>query len=239
MRKVKFLVLIIVLTGMGRLNAQGVDLRLDSNSLSGLPSVVNMNSSYSLFVRIYNDSLTPFVGIITMQGRINDSLVTASVDTSFSNVLVYANAQTTDSIGPGGSILRSLVFNIQNPPFIIGTSGVVIWPKVVSVVNPLLTVTIVDTLTRNLSVTYPVGLDELTERNLKVYMNNQQLIIQNQGKYLLKSVKLYDVSGKLLLEQPISISGVVNMDQYASGVYLAEMNFEDNTRVICKVFSTR
>ena len=174
-----------------------------------------------------------------MQGRINDSLVTASVDTSFSNVLVYANAQTTDSIGPGGSILRSLVFNIQNPPFIIGTSGVVIWPKVVSAVNPLLTVTIVDTLTRNLSVTYPVGLDELTERNLKVYMNNQQLIIQNQGKYLLKSVKLYDVSGKLLLEQPISISGVVNMDQYASGVYLAEMNFEDNTRVICKVFSTR
>ena len=70
-------------------------------------------------------------------------------------------------------------------------------------------------------------------------MNNQQLIIQNQGKYLLKNVKLYDVSGKLLLEQPISISGVVNMDQYASGVYLAEMNFEDNTRVICKVFSTR
>jgi hypothetical protein len=119
----------------------------------------------------------------------------------------------------------------------VGTSGVVIWPIVVS--NPSQLTVHVDSIGFTLEVLYPLGIDELSERNLKVYMLGQQLMIKNNGDYLLKNVKLYDVAGKLLLQKEVSVSGMVDMNQYAEGVYFAEINFADNTRAVVKVVNTR
>jgi hypothetical protein len=133
--------------------------------------------------------------------------------------------------------MRELIINVLSPDFIIGTSGVVIWPKALFPLDSV--VNISDSLGKTVTVLYPLGLDEIVERNLKVYMSDQQLIIRNNGNYLLQNVKLYDLSGKLLNEEQLTNSGTLNLNQYAEGVYLTEINFADNTRMIFKVFNTR
>ena len=234
MKKIKLLLFIGGLFWLSGMNAQGVNLRLDSNSLFYLPGVVNLNSIIRDTVVIYNDSSTAFSGLITIAANINgDSLV---ADTAPTSILYYPTANQIESIPSGQHIVRELVITVGNPPFIIGTSGVVIWPISLGHSNPF--VHISDSLSKTITVLHPVGIDEMVERNLKVYMNNQQLIIKNEGNYLLKSLKLYDVSGKLLNEQEVSKSGILNMNEYATGIYLAEVNFADNTRMIFKVFNT-
>ncbi len=235
MKRIKLLVFIGALFWLGEAHAQGVNLRLDSNSLAALPSEVHLNSSYTVSIIIYNDSTTTFHGDINFGGTVNgDSLV---ADTSTSSVLQYPTAGVAESIPGHGSIVRSLIINVQNPPFIIGTSGVVIWPKASNSTNPF--VFISDTLSRYVTVLYPLGVREISERNLRVYLNGQHLILADDGNYFLKNIKLYDVSGKLLEEQQVSTSGTMDMAQYSAGVYLAEVNFADNTRMIFKVFNAR
>jgi hypothetical protein len=234
MKKQTFLLLAICLFCLGRTNAQGVNLRLGLNSLAGLPNVVGIDSSYIDSVQIFNDSSSAFQGLINIAADIHgDTLVG---DTFSGSVLNYPTANVGETIPAHGSIIRELIINVQNPPFIVGTSGVVIWPKAFSFVNQFIAIS--DSVSKTVIV-FPVGIDEIIRKNLKVYMSNGSLVIQDDGNYLLKNVKLYEVSGKLLQEQQISSSGTLNMNPYATGVYLAEVNFADNTRMVFKVFNVK
>jgi hypothetical protein len=227
MRVVKCLLFVIAMWCIAIANAQ-VDLRLDSVILGLNTNTIYKDTVYNLSVSIYNDSATTFTGVISIGAAINGQLA----DT---NTISYPT-DTAETITHGSFITRPVILNTAS--FIVGTSGVVIWPIAVSNTQHL-TVTIADTIGLTLNVLYPLGIDELSERNLKVYMLGQQLMIKNNGDYLLKNVKLYDVAGKLLLQKEVSVSGMVDMNQYAEGVYFAEINFADNTRAVVKVVNTR
>jgi hypothetical protein len=233
MKSVKCLLFVVGMFCLSGISAQA-DLRLDSVVI-GINSSVYKDSVYNLSVTIFNDSATDFIGVINIGGTINGQPVRDSVA---NDAIYYANNATTDTVPHNSQITRTLVLNLINNSFIVGTSGVVIWPIAVST-TPHLTVTIVDSIGFALNILYPVGIDELSERDLKVYMSGQRLVIQNSGAYLLKDVKLYDVAGKLLLQKNISVSGMVDMNEYSNGVYFAEINFADNTRAIVKVVNTR
>jgi hypothetical protein len=234
MKKFRFALFVVSLLYFGTIGAQGVNLRLGANSLAGLPAFVSMNSSYNDSVQIFNDSSSAFQGFINIAGMINgDSL---QGDTLTGSVFNYPTANIIDTIPAHSYVLRQLIINVQNPPFIVGTSGVVIWPKAVSTVSQFIAIS--DTISKNIIV-FAAGIDGVAERNLKVYMSNERLVIQDDGNYLLKNVKLYEVSGKLMEEQQISNSGTLNMNLYATGVYLAEVNFADNTRMVFKVFNIK
>jgi hypothetical protein len=226
MRVVKCLLFVIAMWCIAIANAQ-VDLRLDSVILGLNTNTIYKDTVYNLSVSIYNDSATTFTGVISIGAAINGQLA----DT---NTISYPT-DTAETITHGSFITRPVILNTAS--FIVGTSGVVIWPIVVS--NPSQLTVHVDSIGFTLEVLYPLGIDELSERNLKVYMLGQQLMIKNNGDYLLKNVKLYDVAGKLLLQKEVSVSGMVDMNQYAEGVYFAEINFADNTRAVVKVVNTR
>ena len=226
MRVVKCLLFVIAMWCIAIANAQ-VDLRLDSVILGLNTNTIYKDTVYNLSVSIYNDSATTFKGVISIGAAINGQLA----DT---NTISYPT-DTAETITHGSFITRPVILNTAS--FIVGTSGVVIWPIVVS--NPSQLTVHVDSIGFTLEVLYPLGIDELSERNLKVYMLGPQLMIKNNGDYLLKNVKLYDVAGKLLLQKEVSVSGMVDMNQYAEGVYFAEINFADNTRAVVKVVNTR
>ena len=226
MRVVKCLLFVIAMWCIAIANAQ-VDLRLDSVILGLNTNTIYKDTVYNLSVSIYNDSATTFKGVISIGAAINGQLA----DT---NTISYPT-DTAETITHGSFITRPVILNTAS--FIVGTSGVVIWPIVVS--NPSQLTVHVDSIGFTLEVLYPLCIDEVSERNLKVYMLGPQLMIKNNGDYLLKNVKLYDVAGKLLLQKEVSVSGMVDMNQYAEGVYFAEINFADNTRAVVKVVNTR
>jgi len=234
MKHAKCWLIVIGMFCLTAVNAQ-VDLRLDS-VLIGLSSYnIYKDSVYTLSVTLMNDSATDFIGTINIGGAINGIVVRDSLAT---DPLYYPNNTTTDTIAPHSQKTHTLVINTHNASFIVGTSGVVIWPISVTV-NPFLTVKIADTLGLTLNILYPAGIDELSERNTRVYMSGQQLVIKNNGDYLLKEVKLYDVAGKLLQRKEILRSGLMNMSEYASGVYFAEIEYADNIRAVVKVVNSK
>lgn len=232
MKSVKHLLIVLgmfcIAEGYGQVN-----LRIDTITF---PSTIHLHDSISLSVTIHNDSFTTFVGKISFMGLIDSFVETADTSDAVGSTLVYPSGNTIESITFGSSITRSLIVHVNNPPFIIGSSGVVIWPIVTSSSQ---VVHISDTLYTQVTVLYPVGIDEITDRKLKVYLSNEQLMIQNNGTYLLRNVRLYDIAGKLLDEQQITTSGALNMGQYPIGVYFAEINFADNTRAVVKVVNTK
>jgi hypothetical protein len=235
MKRMKFILLMACLLCLARTNAQtGVNLRLGSNSLAALPVFVHRGDVDSLTITIYNDSSTTFYGNITIGALVDTTTVVA--DTSSASPFCYPNAPILDSIPGHDSINRLLIITIKTPPFIIGSSAVVIWPIVSNSSNQL---HITDSVSKTIIVFYPLGINEPDDKNLKVYMSGQQLIVQENDQYLLKNVKLYDVSGALLYQQQISISGEISMASFAPGIYLAEVKYADNTCRLFKIFNPR
>ncbi len=234
MKSVKCLLFVIGMFSLTGVSAQ-VNLRLDS-VLIGLSSYnVYKDSTYTLSVTFINDSAIDFVGRINVGAAINGVIARDSIA---GDAIYYPNNGVTDTVTQHSQKTHTLVLNTHNSDFIVGTSGVVIWP-IATLSNPLLHLKISDTIGVTLNVLYPAGIDELSARNLKVYMSGQQLVIENKGEYQLKDVTLYDVSGKLLQRKGILLSGAVDMNEYANGVYFAEISFADNTRAVVKVVNSK
>jgi len=230
MKNIKQLFFIAFLFCLVSVKAQVVNLRLDS-TIVGIPGSINRNDTTNCQITIYNDSATPFVGLISLVSSINGTVDTG---TASGSPVYYPNSIFTDSIPAHGSVTRGLVITGFTPPFIIGSSAVVIWPVVLSSADQ---VHITDSITTLVNVTYGVGINEPNDKNLKVFMGGGELIIQENDQYLLKNVKLYDVAGALLYQQELTISGAINMAPFAPGIYFAEINYADNTRRVVRVFS--
>jgi hypothetical protein len=233
MKRIKLLVIIIGLMCMAKINAQVVNLRIVSSSLDSLSTVI-MGRSDTVTLTIFNDSSSNYNGFISIGSNVNGTVDT--LDSLYSGPVYFPSWADTEIIVGHGSISRALVFNVQNPPFIIGSSGVVIWPIAVNSANQ---VHISDSLFETITVINPSAVNEVDDKKLKVYVSDQQLIIQEDDQYLLKSAKLYDVEGAFLKEQKISISGLINMEPYAQGIYLVEITYADNARRVIKVFSPK
>ena len=234
MKRMKLLLLAAGLLCSGLTNAQSVNLRLDTGALNGIGTLSHLQVD-SIPLIIHNDSSVAFVGYITMGSSINGALMD-SIDNVPGAAVYYPTSGDTETIPAHDSILRYLVVTGQNPPFIQGPNGLVVWP--VSQFYPQ-RAHISDSISTVIIFSYPAAINEPNINNLKVYMSGSELLIQGDGEHLLKEVKLYDVTGQVLTQKAITVSGNLDMDSYAGGIYFAEITFADNTRQVFRVFNAR
>ena len=232
MRRLRLLLFFAVVFCCITSNGQVNNLRIDSLNI---PTAHLGDSLATVTVTVHNDSLTSYVGKILFGSRINTD--TATIDTLASGAVYYPNYNSLDSIGPHNSVVLHLVFHIVNPPFIVGPSGVVIWPIVNNNGSGFISST--DTLRTTLYVLNPLGEADIEGSNLKVFMDEEQLLIQADWDSKLKMVKVYSVNGSLLTERQLSLSTAINMSAYSEGIYFAEVWFADNSRKVIKVFKAK
>jgi hypothetical protein len=233
MKGMKFILLVAGLFCLITAKAQVNNLRIDSAFLTAFPANTSVNDTFSVNIIIHNDSSTAYIGKVYIGTQVNTD--SAHADTVSGATIYYPSYAANENIPAGGSITRPIFVSVLNPPFIVGSSAVVIWPIMNNNGN---LITSSNSL-RTLVTIYPMGINEPNDKNLKVYMSGQQLVVQENDLYLLKNVKLYDISGALLCQQQISLSGEISMASFAPGIYLAEVNYADNTSRLFKVFNTR
>ena len=232
MKRNKLLLLIASLFCVAFANAGNFNLRIDSVLITNL-STVHYKDSFAVNIIIHNDSTAGYDGQVYIASSVNGDTSTR-YDSIPGNPFFYPTYAINETIAGGNFVTRSLVIDTKNPPFIIGSSGVVIWPIMKQ--NGVL-VSSVDSLAFTIRVLYPLAINEPNDKSLKVFVFNRQLVVQSDGEHALKAITLYDVDGKLLYQQAITASEIFSLDGYSNGIYLAEITFADNTHQVFKVFS--
>jgi hypothetical protein len=136
---------------------------------------------------------------------------------------------------PGDSTLQlTIQFNFHDPPYKVGPSVVVIWPRAIT--NLGVTIANADTVSRYIYIDSLVAALQPTDPgNLKVYLANQQLWIKSEGENPPQRVRIYDILGSLVLEKELPDLNPIPTGQYASGLYFAEVIFAGNERRIFKI----
>ena len=113
---------------------------------------------------------------------------------------------------------------------------VVIWP-VFYEVTPGVNV-VADSVRDSITVAEPVAaIPGTAPPGLKVYTINEQLWIKCDEANVLKYVRIYDITGRLIEEQNLSSSTSIPMNGYSDGIYLAEVTLTNNQRITYKLFS--
>jgi hypothetical protein len=137
----------------------------------------------------------------------------------------------TINIAPQDSETKQISIHFTPTIFrTIGTSGVVIWP-----ICPYDPHILADTTTWSPVLTYPESIAGTYGEKLLVYMDGSQLYIKMNAENLLKRVRIYAINGKLIEEQDLSSSGIITMDKYAAGMYIAEVMFADGSLKTYKI----
>ncbi len=231
MKNLRLLIFIAVMFCCGLAKAQVNNLRIGNVAFGPF----HIGDSVILNITIHNDSAASYAGRILLGSIVGSD--TTRIDTLPSGTIYYPSYNLFDSIRPLDSIVRSLIIRVTDPPFIVGPSGVVIWPIVENHNGYFISST--DTLRTILFALNPLGVADLGDLNLKVFMDEDQLVIQGEVDSKLKEVKLYNIGGALLAQKALSLSTAIDMTSYSDGVYLAEVWFADNTRKVIKVFKAK
>ena len=231
MKNLRLLVFIAVIFCCGPGKAQVNNLRIGNLALGPF----HIGDSVILNITIHNDSAASYSGRILLGSIVGSD--TTRIDTLPSGTIYYPNYSFFDSIRPFDSIVRGIIIRVTDPPFIVGPSGVVIWPIVKDSNGDFVSST--DTLRTILFALNPLGIADLEDLNIKVFMDEGQLLIQADLDSKLKEVKLYSISGALLAQKALSLSTAIDMNSFSDGVYFAEVWFADNTRRVIKVFKAK
>ena len=231
MKNLRVLVFIAVIFCCGLARAQVNNLRI-GNLVFG---PVHIGDSDIVNITIHNDSAVAYGGRILFGSIVGSD--TTRIDTLSSGTIYYPGYNVFDSIRPFDSIVRSLIIRVTDPPFIVGPSGVVIWPIVKDPNGDFISST--DTLRTILFALNPLGVADRENPNLKVFMDENQLLIRGDVDSKPGEVKLYSISGALLVQKALSLSTAIDMNSFSDGVYLAELWFADNTRKVIKVFKAK
>ncbi len=234
MKSIRFLLLLsIVFVALGT-SAQGV-LSIDPNDLNSsvLPDTVAYGSnSGNISVWVRNTDSVTFTGQISIHYTIDYS-TTDTVYTTSDSVSGIGYSQEADTIQAHDSIQKNLRFYFTGPKFTpsIGLpSGVVIWPVASGAIT-------LDSVSRLIYIkdTTSTGIQNSDVKKLKVYMDGNELLIKSDAENMPTRVRIYDALGDLMLQQDALLSGVISMNQYAQGVYFAEITLTDNSRLVYKV----
>ncbi len=195
-------------------------------SIDSFPSqlIFTDTSAYYGSFTVHNFGTATFNGSFSLNYTVNNALFNSAYDSG----LYYPG--TTLTIAPGASSTpQQLIIHANTAAFSnIGSSGVVIWPISVSALT-------YDSATTIVEVTFPANINAVSNQQLQVFINQQQLYINTDAQNLVKRVRIYDLMGQLLIEQPVSVSTIIAMNKYAAGCYLVEVILNDNSRKIFKV----
>jgi hypothetical protein len=172
---------------------------------------------------IYNYGDSTFNGSFTLNYVVGGVQRSSSLDSG-----IFFPSTSVTILAGDSSIENLFVHYDPNVFSIVGVSGVVIWP-----VSP--TAATFDSTLVQIEVTYPAAISSPSSQKLEVYLNQQQLFINEGGENLVKRVRIYTTEGQLLTDLPLSSSAVIAMNKYASGFYIAELILNDDSRRVFKL----
>ena len=196
---------------------------------SNFPTHITIDSVTNVTAIITNYGDAAFNGTVSLSYSINGGTTQSSSDTP---ALFSFDTLTPFVLDPGGSQSRMVQVDPTQQNITSGTSVVVIWPFSI-LANA-------DTTTTTLQVTPALssGLKSLADVRTEVFINQQQLFIQTTAENYLKHVRVYDLQGRLVVDQNLSSSTALNMIKYATGCYLVELTFVDDSQKVYKVVNS-
>ena len=189
-----------------------------------IPSPVTLGNSFSFNAIIRNDSSSVLNERIGLGYSVNGSAATTVSDST--SGLQFDSAVAL--LNPGDTVAKTIVVHVSGPQFLVGPSVVVIWP--ISTHGHAL-----DSLTLHINVLEPAGIAGIDDRSIKAYIVNNEMMIQVEQDIQLRQVRIFDVSGREILSQ-INPSRITPLPQMESGIYLAEITYNNNQRKLFKFF---
>ena len=188
--------------------------------------VLTDTATYHGYFAIHNFGIDTFNGSFSLNYTVNSILYSSTTDSG----IYYPS--TALIIPPGdSSTLQQLIINVNSTTgafTTIGSSAVVIWP--ISATGATF-----DSAFVAVEVTFMAGISPTVAQNLHVFINQQQLFINTNAQNLLKRVRIFDVQGQLLVEQPVSLSAVIPMNKYPAAIYFAEVTLSDDSRQVFRI----
>jgi hypothetical protein len=186
------------------------------------------SDTYSVWVK--NTSFFSFADNLKVYTAVMDSLGGSVVDT----VNVY-NSAGIDSIPAGDSLQIPLtaLYNVSPTGYKYGIDVIVVWPVAMSAITSdslIFTVYIIDD-----SGTHTIDLDNL----IHAYPNpaTDHVIIGNSGPQSIKEIRLFDLSGKLVMDRENETC--IDMEELAPGYYNADIHLSDNKHVFIKIIKQK
>lgn len=184
------------------------------------------NGSVPFTLRMYNDSLTDYIGVFDFNYTIDSAGAGAPVlytDTNGASGLNYAIV--SDTIFGKDSVDIGITVNAGEPRFKTGPSVVVIWP-----IRTNGTIA-GNQLTFSVLVMDPAGVEEPGEAKVRAFKWENNLMIQRQAGVQLNRLRIFDILGREILNKQNPTDNT-HMPLENHGVYLAEITYNNNQRKV-------
>ncbi|MES2621412.1 MAG: T9SS type A sorting domain-containing protein [Bacteroidota bacterium] len=198
-------------------------LRIQLADTSTIPPSADTATTFSFYVWVINDSAFEYTGQIGFGYKIDTTVYTTSNTTSG-----FGYTTSTDTIPPFDTIAKSITGYVRLPAFKTGPSVVVIWPIANGAVAT-------DSLTFNILIGRPQGIEETDTERLQLWVMNSLLHIKRDAEIQLKQVRIYDLLGKEILNRQNPADNIP-LPQTAKGIYLAEVIYNDNQRKLFRFY---
>jgi hypothetical protein len=237
-KNLRWLYLAAVLIVGGQVHSQAV---ISFSRGFHLPSSIAANTTYHDTLYIVNSSTNDtFSGTVTIVMKVNNN-PPFSYDSGTTAGISFSNNTASDifTILPNDSFPAPVTEYYDTTEFsAAGPSVVVIWPALGN--DPVPGNGIVgDSLEDTMQILYPAAITSPLPAGLKAYTDNEQLFIKCDEANALKLVRIFDVSGALILEQHLSASNTIPMGKFSDGVYLAQLTLTSGQQITYKIFSGR
>jgi hypothetical protein len=208
--------------------------------LTPLPDSAVWNTVIIDSLYIFNTGTSSFQGSITFELSVNNGAAFSYENPSNAGIAFYPfdSSSYYFNIPAHGSVEAIVQVYFDSTEFLAGPSVVVIWPAL-SNESPPGNGIAGDTLKDTVQILYPADISGPLPAGLKVYCDNEQLFIKCDEPNALELVRIFDVSGALILEQHLSTSNTIPMGKFSDGVYLAELTLTSGQQIIYKIFSGR
>jgi hypothetical protein len=184
----------------------------------------NTNDSYEVWLKNYGS--TGFNDTVNFFSGIRDSISPSGLDS-----VISFSGNNVLSLAPGDSSLITLnnIYNVSSGSYRYGINVIVVWP----VANSAITV---DSLEYTVFIIDPNSIGEVSiSELLKAYPNpaSDRITIERLDHLSILRIKLYDVSGKLLLSEDHENN--ICIESLPAGMYNLEVITNNKKLYIMKI----
>jgi hypothetical protein len=209
MKKLHLLILFFVLV-LGLRDPLSAQARLGLYYTSASSTTPNLNTQLSVFTQLKNLSTTD-----TFSGVVNFSL--ANKDSIITNLSVVGYPSFTGtSITLAPLEQRSALFTLQLLPsyFKIGPDIIIVWPVV--------SVAVIDSARAPIDIQAAVGVDDIADDSMQVFVANEHLFIRNSGiDQRLQQVQIIDIEGREIISRSAELKEhSLYLGDLPKGIYL-------------------
>jgi len=187
-----------------------------------------------------NDTLK-FGATIFNYGNVafNDSIVFGLLHngTNIANPTIFPRpypGPPTVHMNPGDSIRLNIAIVVTSADFIVGPTGVVIWPIAHNQV-----ITVHDSISASFNITQTTGINDLkSDENQfqSIFLNGALHVTTSANTDLLQEVNLYTVTGQKLFTSHASLPMNIPVEQYPAGIYLLQFRLQSGAQLSNNVF---